>query len=68
MGTMGGGPSVGRMLHDGPWWHAFGTGGVEGEPPLLEGRLSSLSFFRHSLCSHFYASMHAIALGLGWNQ
>ena len=21
----------------GPWWTAFGTGGLEGEPPLLEG-------------------------------
>ena len=21
----------------GPWWTAFGTGGFEGEPPLLEG-------------------------------
>lgn len=28
-------PQLGR----GPWWTAFGTGGFEGEPPLLEGTL-----------------------------
>ena len=25
----------------GGWWTAFGTGGFEGEPPLLEGKLAS---------------------------
>lgn len=39
MGSMGSGPSgnMGRMMHDGRWWEAFGTGGFEGEPPLLQG-------------------------------
>lgn len=26
-----------QSQHGGPWWTAFGTGGFEGEPPLLEG-------------------------------
>jgi len=34
----------------GPWWTAFGTGGFEGEPPLLEG-LSSFSVFCRMLHS-----------------
>jgi hypothetical protein len=28
----------GNIQQQGSWWHAFGTGGFEGEPPLLEGR------------------------------
>jgi hypothetical protein len=28
----------GNIQQQGPWWHAFGTGGFEGEPPLLEGK------------------------------
>jgi hypothetical protein len=27
----------------GPWWTAFGTGGFEGEPPLLEGMSPCIS-------------------------
>lgn len=27
----------GNIQQTGPWWTAFGTGGLEGEPPLLEG-------------------------------
>jgi hypothetical protein len=27
----------GNIQAQGPWWTAFGTGGFEGEPPLLEG-------------------------------
>jgi protein YIPF5/7 len=36
----GGGPSPGfggSIQPVGPWWAAFGTGGFEGEPPLLQG-------------------------------
>ena len=40
-GTMGGvgGPSSfgGTIQPIAGWWSAFGTGGFEGEPPLLEG-------------------------------
>lgn len=28
----------GNIQATGGWWTAFGTGGFEGEPPLLEGR------------------------------
>lgn len=27
----------GNIQQPGGWWTAFGTGGFEGEPPLLEG-------------------------------
>ena len=27
----------GNIVVQGPWWTAFGPGGVEGEQPLLEG-------------------------------
>jgi protein YIPF5/7 len=30
----------GNIVTTGPWWTAFGPGGVEGEPPLLEGEQS----------------------------
>ena len=48
MGSMSGsgGATVGRMLGEGRWWEAFGTGGVEGEQPLLEGE-SRLSLIVH---------------------
>lgn len=39
-GSMAGGVSPGfggNIQQVGPWWTAFGTGGLEGEPPLLEG-------------------------------
>jgi hypothetical protein len=33
------GPSFGGPVQAvGPWWTAFGAGGFEGEPPLLEGK------------------------------
>jgi len=38
-GSMAGGASPGfggNIQQVGPWWTAFGTGGLEGEPPLLE--------------------------------
>lgn len=31
----------GNMQTTGGWWTAFGTGGIEGEPPLLEGTRKS---------------------------
>jgi hypothetical protein len=33
-----GGGYGGPIQYPGSWWTAFGTGGFEGEPPLLEGR------------------------------
>jgi hypothetical protein len=32
----------GNIQSQGAWWTAFGTGGVEGEPPLLEGEILEL--------------------------
>lgn len=29
----------GNIQQTGPWWTAFGTGGLEGELPLLEGEI-----------------------------
>lgn len=31
----------GSMQSMGPWWTAFGTGGFDGEPPLLEGAFTT---------------------------
>ena len=36
----GGGAYTGNIQPAGGWWTAFGTGGFEGEPPLLEGASS----------------------------
>jgi hypothetical protein len=38
-GNMNGGIG-GMMSSEGRWWEAFGTGGFEGEPSLMEGRSS----------------------------
>lgn len=32
----------GNIQSSGGWWTAFGTGGLEGEPPLLEGASVSI--------------------------
>jgi len=38
-GGSGGGTGYGgNIVATGPWWTAFGPGGVEGELPLLEGQ------------------------------
>jgi len=39
-GNMNGGIG-GMMSSEGRWWEAFGTGGFEGEPSLMEGESSS---------------------------
>jgi hypothetical protein len=42
-GVRGGGSGVGGfMVREGRWWEAFGTGGFEGEPGLIEGNFISL--------------------------
>lgn len=35
---------VGSIQSQGGWWTAFGTGGFEGEPPLLEGEWKFLFY------------------------
>jgi hypothetical protein len=43
-GSMGPMPAGfgGNIQSQGPWWTAFGTGGFEGEPPLLEGKHNAI--------------------------
>lgn len=45
-GSSGGGYASGSMGSGGVvvvgWWNAFGTGGIEGEEPLLEGTFCTL--------------------------
>jgi len=37
-GNMAAGGRIGAMMSsEGRWWEAFGTGGFEGEPSLMEG-------------------------------
>jgi hypothetical protein len=35
----------GNIQSQGGWWTAFGTGGIEGEPPLLEGEFSTIKYY-----------------------
>jgi hypothetical protein len=39
-GNMQSGRMGSMMSSEGRWWEAFGTGGFEGEPSLMEGQLS----------------------------
>lgn len=51
MATPGGAAGYGGTIQSaGGWWTAFGTGGFEGEPPLLEGN-PSLVCLPSQLCS-----------------
>jgi hypothetical protein len=40
LGRMNVGAGSGWNAAEGRWWHAFGTGGFEGEPSLMEGTFS----------------------------
>lgn len=40
LGRMNVGAGSGWNAAEGKWWHAFGAGGFEGEPSLMEGTLS----------------------------
>lgn len=43
-GAVGGSSSFGGNIQPSAgWWSAFGTGGLEGEPPLLEGKSAPIS-------------------------
>jgi hypothetical protein len=39
-GSMNMNGRMGMMSSEGRWWEAFGTGGFEGEPSLMEGKSS----------------------------
>lgn len=42
----------GIMSGEGRWWEAFGTGGFEGEPSLMEGELQPFhpkSYHKHTI-------------------
>jgi hypothetical protein len=41
---------TGSIQPAGGWWTAFGTGGFEGEPPLLEGASLLVTVVRLSPC------------------
>ncbi len=53
MGAQGsiqqGGGYTGNIQPAGGWWTAFGTGGFEGEPPLLEGAFDPSIYIRCQL-------------------
>jgi len=50
-GVAGPGFGGGSIQPVGPWWAAFGPGGFEGEPPLLEGKCANC----HAYTPHSYA-------------
>lgn len=41
-GSMSGARMGSMMSGEGRWWEAFGMGGFEGEPSLMEGELGGL--------------------------
>jgi hypothetical protein len=43
---------TGSIHPAGGWWTAFGTGGFEGEPPLLEGACAAICFSNSSCLIH----------------
>lgn len=68
MGSMGGtgGASVNRILGEGRWWEAFGTGGIEGEAPLLEGESEEGSSERRG--SEGASGRRVCGRGGGWGK
>jgi hypothetical protein len=55
---------TGSIQPAGGWWTAFGTGGFEGEPPLLEGACAVVTFVRFS---HHASASTLIPSELGIN-
>lgn len=47
---------TGNIQAAGGWWTAFGTGGFEGEPPLLEGACAVATLVRlsHHASTFYY--------------
>lgn len=64
IGQAGTAPAFGGNIQQQPggWWTAFGTGGFEGEPPLLEGK----QFTRSYLVD--YRIMYATELGINFSH
>lgn len=63
----------GSMQPVGPWWHAFGTGGFEGEQPLLEGECIMTALCHATLrvwvsATHFDALDIPLELGINFNH
>jgi len=50
---------TGSIQPTGGWWTAFGTGGFEGEPPLLEGASGFAFVHARMLSSRAHARTHA---------
>lgn len=51
---------TGSIQPAGRWWTAFGTGGFEGEPPLLEGACAVMSLVSSTLESTFLRTWHQL--------
>lgn len=54
----------GNIQSAGGWWTAFGTGGLEGEPPLLEGKSQSAS----RDCPMPHTSVIRVELGINFTH
>lgn len=55
----------GNIVAQGPWWTAFGPGGVEGELPLLEGVYNSRSLYD---CGLFLFALLETELGINFSH
>ena len=68
MGAQGsiqqGGGYTGNLQPVGGWWTAFGTGGFEGEPPLLEGP----SFLLYLRCQEPIIFVMYLELGINFSH
>lgn len=51
----------GSIQSQGGWWTAFGTGGLEGEPPLLQGT-------RYPTLGTYFSSELAVELGINFSH
>ena len=58
--TPGASGYTGSIQPAGRWWTAFGTGGFEGEPPLLEGESGSASIWLRFLTCAYYRARHQL--------
>src|SRR6266404_7278047 len=60
---------TGSIQPTGGWWTAFGTGGFEGEPPLLEGASGFAFVHARMLSSRAHARTHAnTELGINFSH
>ena len=59
---------TGSIQPAGGWWTAFGTGGFEGEPPLLEGACAVMGFWTRCASCLIHTRISIPTLLRTWHQ